>query len=85
MILLQRQSQVSRSPTCSLIRMNHDMFHEGQKVWVELEGGKQRPAVYVGGGENSVFFGGPPLAYIVLTDTREGAEVELSQIIPRDK
>jgi hypothetical protein len=59
-------------------------FHEGQKVWVLLSDGNQRPATYVGEGENASWFGGPPLAYIVFDDDRSGAEVQLDMIVPRD-
>jgi hypothetical protein len=60
-------------------------FHEGQKIWVLLPDGNQRPAVYVGEGENASWFGGPPLAYIVFDDEdRSGAEVQLDTIVPRD-
>jgi hypothetical protein len=59
-------------------------FHEGQKVWVLLPDG-QRPAIYVGEGENASWFGGPPLAYIVYADDRSGAEVQLDMIVPREE
>lgn len=59
-------------------------FHEGQKVWVLLPDGNQRPATYVGEGENASWFGGPPLAYIVFDDDRSGTEVQLDMIVPRD-
>ena len=58
-------------------------FHEGQKVWVILQDGNQRPAIYVGEGENASWFGGPPLAYVVFADDRSGAEVQLDTIVPR--
>lgn len=60
-------------------------FHEGQKVWVLLRDGGQRPAIYVGEGENASWFGGPPLAYVVFADDRSGAEVQLDTVIPRDE
>jgi hypothetical protein len=60
-------------------------FHEGQKVWVITSDGGQRPAIYVGEGDNASFFGGPPLAYIVFADDRSGAEVQLDMIVPRDE
>jgi hypothetical protein len=56
---------------------------EGHKVWVQFADGV-RPAIYVGGGENATFFGGPPLAYVIFTDTRETAEVEFDRVTPRD-
>jgi len=58
-------------------------FKKGDKVWVHTEGGGQRPAVFVGDGDNAAFFGGPPLAYIVMEDTDEGGEVELDRITER--
>ena len=60
-------------------------FHEGQKIWVLLPDGAQRPAIFVGEGENASWFGGPPLAYIVFADDRSGAEVQLDTIVPRDE
>jgi hypothetical protein len=60
-------------------------FHEGQKVWVITSDGDQRPAIYVGEGDNASWFGGPPLAYVVFADDRSGAEVQLDMILPRDE
>jgi hypothetical protein len=60
-------------------------FHEGQKIWVLRSDGDQRPAIYVGEGENASWFGGPPLAYIVFADDRSGAEVPLDRVIPRNE
>jgi hypothetical protein len=60
-------------------------FTEGQKVWVMLEDGGQRAAVYAGVGENASFFGGPPLAYVVFEDDRSGAEVQMDTVVPRDE
>lgn len=53
-------------------------------MWVHGPGGAAREAIYVGGGENATFFGGPPLAYVVFPDTREGAEVEMALVTARD-
>jgi hypothetical protein len=64
--------------------MSESLFERGEKLWVHGAGDDARPAIYVGGGENATFFGGPPLAYIVFEDTREPAEVNLDQITPRD-
>ena len=46
-------------------------FHEGQKIWVIGPDGVERPAIYVGEGENASWFGGPPLAYVVSTKEPE--------------
>lgn len=59
-------------------------FKKGEKVWVHTEGGGQRPAVYVGDGDNATFFGGPPLGYVVMVDTEEGAEVAVDRITARE-
>jgi hypothetical protein len=59
-------------------------FHKGQPVWVMEEDGSQRAADYVGEGETSAWFGGPPTVIVVFLDTRTGAAVELDRVIPRD-
>ncbi len=59
-------------------------FEKGQKIWIHGEGGTQRPAIFVGDGENATFFGGPPQCYVVMEDTKEGGEVELDRITARD-
>jgi hypothetical protein len=60
------------------------MFHQGQRVWVHGLDGAAREAIFVGGGDNATFFGGPPLAYVVFPDTREGVEIELDRVTARD-
>jgi hypothetical protein len=60
------------------------IFHQGQRVWVHGPDGAAREAIFVGGGDNATFFGGPPLAYVVFPDTREGAEIELDRVTARD-
>ena len=61
-----------------------DELTQGQKVWVMLEDGGQRAAVYVGEGENASWFGGVPLAYVVFDDDRSGAEVAIDTVVPRE-
>jgi hypothetical protein len=60
-------------------------FHKGQPVWVIDQDGGQRAAEYVGEGETSAWFGGPPSVYVVYVDTREGGVVEVDRVIPRDE
>jgi hypothetical protein len=64
--------------------MADGLFEQGQKLWVAEPDGSARPAIYVGDGDNATFFGGPPLAYVVFADTRDGAEVELDRLTPRE-
>lgn len=64
--------------------MSTAFFEQGQKLWVHGAGDEPRPAIFVGEGDNAAFFGGPPLAYVVFTDTREGAEVELDRLTVRE-
>jgi hypothetical protein len=59
-------------------------FHKGQPVWIIEEDGSQRAADYVGEGETSTWFGGPPKVFVVYLDTRTGAAVEVDRVIPRD-
>ncbi len=58
-------------------------FEKGQEIWVHNADGSTRPAIFVGEGENATFFGGPPLCYVVMEDTKEGGEVELDRITAR--
>ena len=60
-------------------------FQQGQKIWVMVEDGSQRPATYVGEGENASWFGGPPLAYVVFEDDKTSADVGLDTVVPRDE
>jgi hypothetical protein len=59
-------------------------FHPGQPVWVMEPDGGQRAASYVGEGETSAWFGGPPTVIVVYLDTRSGATVQVDRVIPRD-
>jgi hypothetical protein len=59
-------------------------FHKGQPVWVIQSEGEQRPAEYVGEGETSAWFGGPPTVIVVYPDTRTGEAVEVDRVIARD-
>ncbi len=58
-------------------------FHEGQPVWVVQSDGSRRAAEYVGEGEMSAWFGGPPMVLVVFPDTQSGATVEVDRVIPR--
>ena len=58
-------------------------MEEGQKIWVEGEGGEAKAAVYVGESEEA-FGGGPPRAYVVYADTGKGEIVDVMRIVPRD-
>jgi hypothetical protein len=60
------------------------LFHKGQPVWVIDPDGSQRAAEYVGEGETSAWFGGPPRGIVVYLDTRTGEAVEINRVIPRD-
>ena len=58
-------------------------FHKGQPVWVIEQNGSRRPAVYVGEGETSAWFGGPPTVLVVYLQTQTGEAVEVDRVIPR--
>jgi hypothetical protein len=59
-------------------------FHKGDPIWVIEPDGSQRAAEYVGEGETSAWFGGPPTVIVVFEDTRSGAMVEIDRVIARD-
>jgi hypothetical protein len=59
-------------------------FHEGQAVWVIQGDGSQRAAEFVGEGESSAWFGGPPTVLVVFLDDRSGTAVETDRVIPRE-
>ncbi len=46
--------------------------------------GSQRAAEYVGEGETSAWFGGPPKVFVVYVDTRDGDAVDTGRVIPRE-
>lgn len=60
------------------------MFHQGQPVWVIESDGSRRGAEYVGVGETSAWFGGPPTVIVVYPDTNSGEMVEMDRVIARD-
>lgn len=47
-------------------------------------GGARRAAEYVGEGETSAWFGGPPTVIVIYPDTRSGEAVEVDRVIPRE-
>ena len=59
-------------------------FHKGQPVWVIEEDGSRRAAEYVGEGETSAWFGGPPTVIVVFPGTQTGGAVEIDRVIARD-
>jgi hypothetical protein len=60
------------------------LFHEGQDVWVLQADGSRRAAEYVGEGETSAWFGGPPTVLVVYPDDASGEAVEVDRVIARD-
>jgi hypothetical protein len=58
-------------------------FHQGEAIWVVESGGSQRAATYVGEGETTAWFGGPPTVIVVYGDTETGGLVETDRVIRR--
>ena len=44
---------------------------------------RQIPAIFVGEGESSTFFGGPPMVYVVVKGADEPVAVELDRVTAR--
>jgi hypothetical protein len=59
-------------------------FHKGELVWVVRDDGSQQAAEYVGVGETSAWFGGPPKVIVVYPDTHSGELVDVDRVIPRE-
>lgn len=59
-------------------------FHKGQPIWVRQEDGSAREGVYVGEGETSAWFGGPPTVYVVYPGSESGEAVAFDRITARD-
>jgi hypothetical protein len=59
-------------------------FHKGEFLWVVQPDGSQRAAEYVGVGETSAWFGGPPKVIVVYSDTGSGELVDVDRVIPRE-
>jgi hypothetical protein len=59
------------------------MFSRGERIWVVEPGGSQRAAEYVGEGETTAWFGGPPTVIVVYEDTRTGGLVEADRVLRR--
>jgi len=59
-------------------------FHKGQPVWVMQPDGGQRAGEYVGEGETSAWFGGPPTVIIIFPDTETGEMIEVDRVVPRE-
>ena len=73
-----------RAASVAMTEIGDSEFHKGQPVWVIGPDGSQRAAEYVGEGETSAWFGGPPRVFVVYVDTRAGEAVEVERVIPRD-
>jgi hypothetical protein len=59
-------------------------FQKGQPIWVRQSDGSGRKGVYVGEGETSAWFGGPPTVYVVYPDSESGEAVAFDRITARD-
>ena len=59
-------------------------FHRGEHVWVVQGDGSRRAAEFVGEGEQSAWFGGPPTVLVVYPDTRSGEAVEVDRVLARE-
>jgi hypothetical protein len=66
-----------------MVEIGDSLFHKGQDVWVRQANGSQRAAEYVGEGEQSAWFGGPPTVIVVYPDDGSGEAVEVDRVIAR--
>jgi hypothetical protein len=66
------------------VSIGDGQFHKGQPIWVMGPDGSQRPAEFVGEGETSTWFGGPPTVIVVYEDSGTGEAVEADRVVARD-
>lgn len=59
-------------------------FQRGEPIWVVQGDGSRRAAEFVGEGEQSAWFGGPPTVLVVYPDTRSGEAVEVDRVLARE-
>ena len=59
-------------------------FQKGEPVWVVQGDGSRRAAEFVGEGEQSAWFGGPPTVVVVYPDTRSGEAVDVDRVLARE-
>jgi hypothetical protein len=60
-------------------------FHKGEPIWVVQADGSRRAAEFVGEGELSAWFGGPPTVLVVYPDTQSGEAVEVDRVLAREQ
>ena len=58
-------------------------FEKGQEVSIHNPDGSTVPAIFVGEGESSTFFGGPPMVYVVVKGADHPVAVELDRVTAR--
>ena len=66
------------------VGLGDGVFHKGQDVWVVQPDGSRRPAEYVGQGEGSAWFGGPPTVMVVYREAGKSEAVEVDRVIERE-
>ncbi len=58
-------------------------FDKGQEVAIHNPDGSTTPAIFVGEGESSTFFGGPPMVYVVVKGADHPVAIELDRVTAR--
>jgi hypothetical protein len=58
-------------------------FEPGEPVWVMEANGAQRRAEYLGARVVSVWRAGPPMVFVLYTDSQSVEAVEMDRVIPR--
>jgi hypothetical protein len=58
-------------------------FEPGEPVWVMEANGSQRSAEYLGARVVSVWRSGPPMVFVLYSDSHAAEAVEMDRVIPR--
>ena len=74
---------IERRPGTRAVASDPAPFVAGEPVWVMEEDGAQRRAEYLGARVPSVWRAGPPMVFVLYTDSHWAEAVEMDRVIPR--
>ena len=76
-------NRIARATLHDISLLNLEGFKKGQEVSIQNPDGLTIPAIYVGEGESSTFFGGPPMVYLMIKGADHPVAVELGRVTGR--
>ena len=74
---------IDRRPGTRTVASDRTPFVAGDPVWVMEADGAQRRAEFLGARVASVWRAGPPMVFVLYTDSHSAEAVEMDRVIPR--